>query len=270
MTRRAFIAGLALGPLLSGCGIPALLDFGPDPVARGVGILLLHGKFGDPANDFAELAPALRRAGYVVATPELAWSQRRRFDGTLDDAFDQIGDEVAGLRWQGLRRVVLGGFSMGGNLALAYAARRDDIDGLIALGAGFTPERPIFRTAVASAVEAARAASAAGRGDAIGSYLDYAYDGAVYPLDARARAYLSYYAPNGAAVMPLNAMRLARALPVLWVVGRDDSVIVADRSYVFDRLPAHRDSRFMTIESGHLDTPSKAASAVISWLSDLS
>lgn len=270
MTRRAFIAGLALGPLLTGCGVQDLLDFGPDPAARGVGVLLLHGKLGDPATDFAELAPALRRAGYVVAAPELPWSQRRRFDGTLDAAFDQIADEIAGLRWQGLRRVVLGGFSMGANLALAYATRHDDIDGLIALGAGFTPERPAFRTAVASAVEAARAASNAGRGDAIGSYLDYAYDGAVYPLDARARAYLSYYAPNGGAVMPLNALRLTRALPVLWVVGRSDSVIVADRSYVFDRLPPHRDSRYVTVEAGHLDTPAKAAPTMVSWLSDLS
>jgi pimeloyl-ACP methyl ester carboxylesterase len=270
MTRRAFIAKLALSPLLAGCGIGARLGFELAPAARGVGVLLLHGKFGDPAGDFAELAPALRRVGYVVATPELAWSHRRRFDGTLDEAFDEIADEVAGLRWQGLNRVVLGGFSLGGNVALAYAARRGDVDALVLLGPGFTPERPAFRTAVAGAVEAARSASEAGRGDTIGSFLDYAYDGAVYPLDARARAYLSYYAPTSDVVMPINAMRLTRAMPVLWVVGRADKIIVADRSYVFDRLPPHRDSRFLTIESGHLDTPAKAAPTVAGWLGELS
>ncbi|MBM3599615.1 MAG: alpha/beta hydrolase [Alphaproteobacteria bacterium] len=264
MRARSVIGALGLAPCLVvlACLAP-VCALGAE---RSIGVVLLHGKLGATADDVEGLAAALTDAGLTVSTPDMAWSALRRFDVTIDLALDEIAREIAAMRTAGVSRVVLAGYSMGANIALAFAARRSGIDGLIVLGPGFMPERAGFRSGVAEAVAEARRNERAGQGRVIGRYLDYGYDGYTYPIDASAASYLSYYAPDGMAVMPANAALMRTALPVLWVVGERDVVAERDRSYAYDLLPPHPRSSFLIIDAGHLDTPRQAAPALIKWL----
>src|SRR5438445_378652 len=72
---------------------------------------------------------------------EMPWSDRRAHDAGFDDVMSQLEGEVAKLRGAGARKIVIGGQSFGANVALAYAARHPDINGVMALAPGHSPER---------------------------------------------------------------------------------------------------------------------------------
>ena len=96
-----------------------------------VGIVLLHGLDGQPlgssGTEGGGLVGGLRKAGYRVDTPEMCWSNRRIYDHTFTDCFADIDAAIARLRAQGATQIVLGGMSMGGNSALAYATTHPDL-----------------------------------------------------------------------------------------------------------------------------------------------
>ena len=48
--------------------------------SKNVGIVLLHGKWGNPTGNIKPLADALRSNGYRVATPLMPWSVKRGYD----------------------------------------------------------------------------------------------------------------------------------------------------------------------------------------------
>ena len=70
--------------------LPALHPLAAAFAADGAtGIVLLHGKQSRPA-DVADIAARLRNAGCKVATPEMAWSQRREFDVPYPAALEEV------------------------------------------------------------------------------------------------------------------------------------------------------------------------------------
>ena len=68
-----------------------------------------------------------------------------------------------------------------------------------------------------------RATHTAGRGNASDSFMDV-NQGDKRMLRMTAAIYLSYWDPQGLAIMPQNAARLTA--PILWVVGADDPMLV--------------------------------------------
>jgi len=102
-----------------------------------IGVVLLHGKLGPPMGESTgtkasiggRLIYDLKKAGYVVAAPQMCWSQARGFDRTYPDCLAEIGSAVAGLKAQGATAVVVGGLSMGGGAAIAYGSLHPEVSG---------------------------------------------------------------------------------------------------------------------------------------------
>lgn len=237
------------------------------PTAGPLGVVLLHGKQGAPERLVAELSAQLRAAGFLVAVPEMPWSGRRGFGASYDVALDEIDAAVRELRAKGATRVAVAGHSLGGNAALAYAARFPGLDGIVCLAPAHAPEQPRTRERFAADVQQAREMVAAGRGQEKKRFHDVNM-GQGIEVDTTAQAYLSYNDPEGPAVMPKNAAALKTALPILWVVGARDP-LTRDRAYVFDLAPAHRLSRYVVLDADHKGTPTAAAGLVIEWLRGL-
>jgi pimeloyl-ACP methyl ester carboxylesterase len=113
-----------------------LLAAGPGPKPT---LLLLHGLPGNEQN--LDLAQAARRAGWNVLTLHYrgSWGSPGRF--TLAGAGEDVDAAMAFLRQPDAvgqfnidpRRIVVAGHSMGGFFAARYAARHDDVAGVLLL-----------------------------------------------------------------------------------------------------------------------------------------
>jgi dienelactone hydrolase len=239
-----------------------------DSCSRPLGVALLHGKHGSPEKHISGLAETLAQAGMLVAVPELPWSRRRAYDAGYLDGLRELELAVADLRARGAAVVAAGGQSLGANAALAYAARFPGLDGLFALAPAHTPESGAMRAAAAAGVALAREMIVAGRGAETASFPEMIM-GRERQVLTSAQAYLSYYDPEGPAVMPLNAARLAPPLPVLWVLGSRDPLAATGPAEVFDLLPPHPLSRRTVVDADHLGVPAAAAGLVLDWLRGL-
>jgi pimeloyl-ACP methyl ester carboxylesterase len=233
--------------------------------AQTVGVVLMHGQRGSPAQVIDGLAVRLLGAGYSVETPEMCWSGRRLFDRPLLDCLAEIDGAVARLTGRGARKVVVAGMSLGGMAALAYGARYPNAAGIIALAAAGAPERLVNRLEIAGGVAQARALVAAGRGNETAAF-PFLNSGGPFSANTTAATYLSFFAPEGPANMLDNTGKL-RA-PLLWVAGTaDPSQRGTDQ--VFARAPANRLNRHVSVNSDHLGTPLAARDAVLAWLQEL-
>src|SRR5689334_3498524 len=105
----------------------------------GWGVVVLHGKWasaqGGGSKGIAATAKALREAGAQVSRPTMPWAD----GGTYlpyEQCLDIVAQEVAGLRAKGVRKVAVVGTSIGGNVAMGYAASRRGIDAVVVIAPG--------------------------------------------------------------------------------------------------------------------------------------
>src|SRR5476649_1397969 len=152
--------------------ILACAPAGVSAAAPDIGIVLMHGKWGGPDRFINSVELELRGAGFRVVSKEMPWSDRRAYDAGWDDAMAQIDGEVAALKAEGVRRIVVGGLSMGANAALGYGARHPEVSGVIALAPGHAPERSAKRPEMAASLAKARSEIAAGRDGQYANYSD--------------------------------------------------------------------------------------------------
>ncbi len=240
----------------------------PDPARaeERLGVVVLHGKNGAPDKHIIEVVRVLRNVGCLVAAPELPWSRKRHFDVTYQQALVEIGMAVQDLRLQGATRVALVGHSLGANAALAYAASRGGIAALVLIAPSHDPER--HRDVFIADVHKAREMLNTGRGRERSLFMDL-NQGKDYDLSTTAEVYLSYNDPEGAAVMPHSAAQINPAVPILWVVGSNDSLSRLGRYYAFEKAPRHPKSRYEEILADHLTAPAASAPMVAEWLREL-
>ena len=253
------------------CTVPSLA-LAQSRDLSGVGVVLLHGKGGGPGGLLGSLATALESSGAAVAMPAMPWQgSRGQPNGYLefyDQAMGRIDRAVQQLRSRGARRIVVGGQSFGANAALGYAARRGgNLAAVVVLAPGHVPELPGFRQAVADGVSKAKQLVASGQGNTP-TLLPDTNQGSTYQVSAKPAAYLSYFDPNGPAVMPRNAARMP-AVPLLWVVGTGDAMYQRGEGYAYARAPRHPKSRYLVVSAGHADIPNAARDQVVAWLGAL-
>lgn len=253
--------GLLFSVIALSLGIPSDAEEGK------VGIVLLHGKQDKAPYHVGSLVQELRGAGHLVATPEMSWSRNRIYDASYQDALLEIDKAVAALKKDGARKILVGGLSLGGNVAVGYASRRDNLAGIIVLAPGHFPELRGFREMSAASVARAKEMVAAGRGDSTDSFSDTNM-GKNFNSRASARNYLSYFDPDGPAVVPTNAAAIRSPIPILWVVGTKDP-LTRPSSYAFDKAPPHPKNKYVAVDAGHLETPTAAAEQVLTWLQSL-
>lgn len=228
-------------------------------------VVLLHGKWDSPPFAVAPLADALTAAGYPVRMPTLPWALKRLYDAPLDAALADVDTAIDTLRHDGCERIVLGGHSLGAAVALACAARRNDIDALLILAPGHFPERLAAAGQTTAALETARAAADP---DTRIPLVDV-HQGRSRRLRITPRNYLSYFKPGGALDWPANTARLKPSCPMLWQVGRHDAAAALGIDYAFNRAPGHPRSAYELIDADHLSTPSAGIPRVIEWLDAL-
>ena len=241
------------------------------PRTSSLGVVLLHGKGGQPGGNILGLTKSLEAEGVNVIVPIMAWSGSRgqpfNYDKTYEVALREIDGAMAKLRARGAKKIIIAGQSLGANAALAYVAHKPSgIAGVIMLAPGQAPERMRF-PGVQNAQAKARDMIAAGQGLQRADFPDINV-GQSFMVSGTYAGWYSYYNPEGRANMPDNAARL-RGVPLLYVVGRSDPIYKLGREYVFEKAKRHPKSRYVEIDADHLDTPDKARSTVLDWLKTL-
>lgn len=229
--------------------------------AEPAGIVLLHGKQGSPATRSVQaLAARLATAGWLVSSPEMPWSGARIYDRTYEQAMEEIDEAVKKLKERGAQKIFVGGQSLGANAALRYAAE-NQVAGVLALAPGHIPELQNYPKDLARAIRMIES----GNGDERVSFED-SNQGKRFAVQTTAKIYLSYMDPDGAAVMPKNAAAIKAGTPLLWVVGKADAMANRGPAYAFDRAPPNPQSKYLVVNSDHLNTPRDAADEIIAWL----
>lgn len=231
-----------------------------------VGVVLLHGKGGYPGHQaISGFAGKLRDSGFIVTVPEMPYSRGRTYDKSYQDTMFEIDDAVADLKKSGAKKIFIAGHSLGANVALHYATRTS-VDGVIAIAPGHSPEAKIMRTKLGGDVEHARNMAIEGQGNKT-SRFDDMNQGRTFSVTTTANIYLSWFDPDGQAVMPKNAAALKPGTALLWVIGKRDPLYKAGGSaYAFDKAPPNPRNKYIVVDSDHMSTPIVAAGEIVSWL----
>ncbi len=231
-----------------------------------VGVVLLHGKTGKPEKLWG-LASALEAQGFLVSTPAMPWSHNRYLDASYETALDEIAAAINQLKQQGATKIVVAGHSMGANAALAYAANRGGVAGVIMLAPGHFPDLPQFQEIVKGGVAKAREMVQSGHGTQNAEFPD-TNQGKNFTVNTQAQIYLSYFDPGGLGSMGRNAARLDAKIPLLVVVG-DKDMHFPQAKEIFDKAPANPLSQYLVVSADHLGTPAAAEADVVRWLKSL-
>ena len=88
----------------------------------------------------------------------------------------------------------------------------------------------------------------------------------------RRSSYLSWFDPDGPAVIPKNAAAIGAAphpVPLLWVVGKLDPIDRRGPEYAFDAAAKNPKSKYIEVFAGHLTTPLVARKQVVAWINSL-
>ncbi len=233
-----------------------------------LGVVLLHGKAGKPSQ-LCELSSALKAQGFLVSTPTMPWSSKRYLDAGFETALDEIGSAGDHLKQEGATSIVVGGHSMGANGALAYAANRAGVAGVIMLAPGHYPDLPQFQQSVKLGVAKAKEMVQSGRGTQNAEFQDV-NRGKSFWVNTQARIYLSYFDPAGLGAMGRNAAGLEAGIPLLVVIGdKDGSYPNQAKDYIFAQAPANPLSQFVVVSADHQGTPAAAKGDMARWLKSL-
>ena len=224
-----------------------------------LGIVFLPHKGGK----LGPLPLLLKNAGFLVEGPTMNW-----FSRTYEDTMPVIDRLVARLRKQGAKRIVVGGHSLGANVALGYGARREGLAGILAVAPGHVPGVAKYQLKLKRDYLRAQKLVDAGKGDLPGRFRDLSPSG---PIKRRTTAniYITWFDPAGPAVFRKNAASLKPGTPLLWIIGRSDIMHSRGMMFAFNHAPSHPKNHYEVIEAGHLDAPQRGATKIIQWLKSL-
>lgn len=238
--------------------------------AGSIGVVLMHGKSGTskPASPIGALAEFLSGKGILVATPDMPWSRSRMLEKSYQDSMAEIDDAVAQLKAQGATTIVVGGHSMGANAALGYGASRDGIAGIMAIAPGHIPESDRYQSGIGNDWQRAKKMVDAGKGGETSQFND-SNQGQKSQITTTAAIYLSWFDPNGDAVMPKNAAALKPKTALLWIVGEQDRMADEGKGYAFDKARSNPKNAYVVVKGGHGATPKTGKKEILDWLKSL-
>jgi pimeloyl-ACP methyl ester carboxylesterase len=211
-----------------------------------------------------DFAWKLRDSGFIVTVPEMPYSKNRSYDKSYQDTMFEIDDAVAGLKKDGAKKIFIAGHSLGANVALHYSTRTL-VDGIIAIAPGHIPESRVMQTKLGGDIERARKMATEGQGNTANRFDDI-NQGRMSSVNTTASIYLSWFDPDGQAVMSKNAAALKPGTPLLWVIGTRDPLYKTGSSDIFDKAPPNPRSKYIVVDSDHMSTPSNSAGEIINWL----
>jgi len=248
--------------LLSACSMKQI-----KPIENGekLGVVLMHGKGGD-TQWIDPLKSRLESVGVKVISPRMPWHRSRIYDKSFDDALSEIKEHVNTLKSNGVEKVFVAGHSLGAVAAAGYAARNDDIQGIILLAPGHFTGWPGFHNRFVDDLLKADKLIADGKGDEKSDFSDL-NAGKNFKRFVSANIYKSWFADDGPAEFTANMSQIKGNIPILYVAGSQDRIPqTKNKEYAFAKAPTNPDSHFVIIDSGHLDVPENAEEIVIEWL----
>jgi pimeloyl-ACP methyl ester carboxylesterase len=240
------------------------------PAADKIGIVLMHGEQGAPGRVINGLGAKLEKAGYLVSRPDMCWSARRSYEQDFSACLAVVDDAIVKLRNIGASRIVVGGFSLGGNAAIAYGAEHPDLLGVFAIAPAHDAEAMTELQGVRDSVAKAQGLVAQGKGDDEGQFEDVAIGPSgtyLNEIATTATIYLSFFGGGSAANIPKNAAKLS--IPLLWVAGKDDPTQSGGLDYAFAKAKGNALSRYVVVDGGHNTTPEAGGEAVATWLAQV-
>ncbi len=232
--------------------------------AQTIGVVMLHGKHGTPAQ-LQQLDAAVTEAGFIAERPEMCWSRDRIYDRTYLECFADVDAAAARLKARGASSIVILGMSLGGNGALGYGAHHSGLKGVIALAPAAEPDLLRRRPNVAQSVAQAQALVTAGKGDGKQSFTDL-NNGNEFTVTTTPAIFLSFLGKDSPAAMPANAAHLTA--PLLMVSGNADPS-QRDADDIFTRAPRDPHNSHVIVQSDHIGTPAAATATVVAWLKSL-
>jgi pimeloyl-ACP methyl ester carboxylesterase len=238
--------------------------------SKNVGIVLIHGKWGNPTGNIKPLADALRSNGYRVVTPLMPWSVKRGYDKSYQEAIGELDEIVSSFKTRGVSRVYVMGTSFGANGSIAYAAYgKHPIDGVVAIAPGHIIDLPRFSKIYSKDVALAGEMIKAGKGDEIGNFLD-SNAGKRQQFDMKASTYWSYFDPNGMGSMSISSKKITPKIPLFVLLGgQHDIATPLGKEYIFSNWPEHPKSVYTTLEGAeHFTAPEFAIDPILKWLAE--
>jgi len=226
--------------------------------------IVSHGR-----NELGLLTIDLYEEGYLVESPICAWSKIKKYSLPVDEALqDCISPRIDRLKNKGAKKIVVLGKSLGANMAIRAGVVIDGIDAIIAMAPGHRPEKPFIMKKHSADVEHARGKVKNGKGEEFFNYMDN-NQGKEKSLEVRAANFLSWFDPNGKAVMGTNAPKIKNGIPFLWIAGSDDYISDGTGKSIYDSVPKNSQSKFLLVDGGHGDVRENGKEKIIEWLKGL-
>lgn len=238
--------------------------------ADKTGIVLMHGlgDTGDAKSPMGKFAAELQTYGFVVVAPEMPWSKKRGLDKSFDDTMAEIDKAVAELKAKGATKIAVGGHDIGANAALGYGVRHPELAGVLAMKPEVTPERPGFQKAANNDFKRAKEMVAAGKGGDKADFMD-GVNGKKGVLKTTAKTYVSWYDPEGPALLPNNAAKLGSGTSLMWIIGDTSSIGSLGMTYAFAKAPSLPNNAYKVISGFHKVLGTKGANEIAAWLKTL-
>ena len=145
----------------------------------------------------------------------------------------------------------------------------DGLSGIVAMAPGHVPGGEFMSSNFAGSVSKAKEAVSEGKGGDILELQDI-NQGVHKTLSIKASAYLSFFSPEGKAVMIKNTAKLPSELPFLWIVGSSD--IITEKGIgpkIFAKAPKNPKSKYIEVQGGHGDVGENGSEKIIEWLKGL-
>lgn len=242
-----------------------LAAFSLPAMANDCVVVVMHGKWGGPKSPYLRvLAEKIQRV-CDVELREMPWSRNRNYDETYETALEKLSESVRSYRGKGYTKIFLSGQSFGANASIAYQAVYGDIDGVIALAPGHSPNEMYQMGMNRSLIEAAEKHTAEGRPEALLTFTDL-NQGERKTFSIRADVFYSYFRPDGLGNMALSASRFKKSIPFMWVIGTKDPLFPGGSAYAYERAPAHLLSKYVVVDANHATTPEVASDHVLDWV----
>jgi pimeloyl-ACP methyl ester carboxylesterase len=245
---------------------------GPVAAQEKFGVILMHGK-QSPSPDksgLSVIASTLQGQGHKVMTPSMPWGQGgwEKINVTVEQVFDMIDGYAAQLRAQGVQRIVVGGHSLGANMALSYAANRGNVAGVVMAGPGHNPGYVYRSEAGKKSIDHAAELMRTGHGGDAYSGVDD-NQGSNIAMRTTVAVYLSWLNPRGLASMDTQAPKLPASIPLLLVVSEKDPSFRRAKTAFYDPAAKNPYSKYVTVGGDHFLTPFAASKQIVDWINGL-
>jgi pimeloyl-ACP methyl ester carboxylesterase len=259
----------------AGVALAAVVALGAAATAEtqgAIGLIYMNGKQGPTntpgSNDIASKGAS---AGIKVVVPSMPWGQGswEKISVTPDQVFGIIDGYANQLRAQGVQRIVVGGTSLGANVALAYAVARPNVAGVVMAAPGHNPQASYNRNpSIKQAIEQACQMAKSGQGSQ-SSGLDE-NQGNSLRLSTTAAVYCAWMNPRGLVSMPVQARQLPANIPLMLIIGTKDPAFGFAEANIYQPAAKNPYSKYLVIDGGeHRNTEYSASQRIVDWIKGL-